>query len=347
MFLGMLKRIYRRFMNDFVRRLLALALALFVWAWINLEVSDEADLENITVKVEYDSALMKVSPDNFVIHSLRVRYQGSDKENTDWRLPTKYKLVAKLPEDLKGEGKYSFLLKDLHLDVLPEGVTLKSMRPESLNVAYDMKVSEKKDIQFPRNQTMPNGDVIKFTLATPSAKINVSGPYSIVHKLQALQLEEPDLSQLDKSDIVLRIVNPDPRNVTLNPASISFQLDRQRLGERSYEQIPFLLLPRNSDLVLVNSELPTVRVRLRGSEWDLEELGKPTSTLRAYLDMTEVVEAGDYREIEVRVCGLPKSGVDVVSIDPDKIHDIVLRRRESAEHVSPQPGAVEQKPEPK
>lgn len=56
MFLGMLKRIYRRFMNDFVRRLLALALALFVWAWINLEVSDEADLENITVKVEYDSA---------------------------------------------------------------------------------------------------------------------------------------------------------------------------------------------------------------------------------------------------------------------------------------------------
>ena len=129
------------------------------------------------------------------------------------------------------------------------------------------------------------------------------------------------------STVRLQIDNPDRSSLILSPTEVVVNVEKQIVEEQDFEKItPFLLLPPNTDLMQGTASLPPVTVRLHGSVTDITELKAGTVPFRVFLDLSDVNDVGPWSR-KVLVAGLP-NGVEIVKIEPDTIHDILLKRRE-------------------
>ncbi len=321
------KRAKRRFMSDIWRRLGALALAIYVWTWINVRVTDSQIVSGIPIHISYDQNKMQLmnSPDQ--IRDFVVQFRGKDMDG-NWMLASSYELQVNMPDSVKGTATLEFGKDQIEIVKKPAGVALKEMQPSKIRVTADEIVETWIDIAHMPSKVKPNGDLVRFLTPQP-ARVKVRGPSRIVNNLQPLTLKEPDLSMPFGSSIRLQVVNPDRSSLTITPQEVSVNVEKQIMEEQDIEKLtPHLLLPPNTDLSLGGVNLPNVTVRLHGSVNDVAELKSANSPIRVFLDLTDVNDVGPWSR-KVMVGGLP-NGVEIVKIDPDVIHDIVLTRRETA-----------------
>ncbi len=321
------KRAKRRFMSDIWRRLGALALAIYVWTWINVRVTDSQIVSGIPIHISYDQNKMQLmnSPDQ--IRDFVIQSRGKDMD-ANWMLASSYELQVNMPDSVKGTVTLEFGKDQLEVVKKPNGVTLKEMQPSKIRVTADEIVETWIGIAYLPSKMKPNGDLVRF-LAPQPARVKVRGPSRIVHNLQTLTLKEPDLSMPFGSTIRLQVDNPDRSSLTITPQEVSVSVEKQIMEEQDFEKLTaHLLLPPNTDLALGSVSLPNVTVRLHGSVNDMAELKSANSPIRVFLDLTDVTDVGPWSR-KVMVGGLP-NGVEVVKVDPDVIHDIVLTRRETA-----------------
>ncbi len=320
------KRAKRRFMSDIWRRLGALALAIYVWTWINVRVTDSQIVSGIPIHISYDQNKMQLmnSPDQ--IRDFVVQSRGKDMD-ANWMLASSYELQVNMPASVKGTVTLEFGKDQLEVVKKPNGVTLKEMQPSKIRVTADEIVETWIGSAHVPSKRKPNGDLVRL-LAPQPARVKVRGPSRIVHNLQTLTLKEPDLSMPFGSTIRLQVDNPDRSSLTITPQEVSVNVEKQIMEEQDIEKLtPHLLLPPNTDLALGAVSLPNVTVRLHGSVNDMAELKSANSPIRVFLDLTDVTDVGPWSR-KVMVGGLP-NGVEVVKVDPDVIHDIVLTRRET------------------
>ncbi len=321
------KRAKRRFMSDIWRRLGALALAIYVWTWINVRVTDRQLVSGVPVHISYDQNKMQIMNSTEQIRDFVVQFRGNDID-ANWMLASSYEFQVNMPDSVKGTVTLEFGKEQLEVVKKPTGVTLKEMQPSKIRVTADEIVETWIGIAHVPSKIKPNGDLVRFLTPQP-ARVKVRGPSRIVRNLQALTLKEPDLSMPFGSTVRLQVDNPDHSSLTITPQEVSVSVEKQIMEEHDFEKLtPHLLLPPNTDLALGAVSLPNVTVRLHGSVNDMAELKAVNSPLRVFLDLSDVNDVGPWSR-KVLVGGLP-NGVEVVKVDPDVIHDIVLTKRETA-----------------
>ena len=331
MIIESLKRAKRRFMSDIWRRLGALALAIYVWTWINVRVTDRQIVSGVPVHISYDQNKMQIMNSTEQIRDFVVQFRGNDID-ANWMLASSYEFQVSMPDSVKGTVTLEFGKEQLEVVKKPAGVTLKEMQPSKIRVTADEIVETWIGIAHVPSKIKPNGDLVRFLTPQP-ARVKVRGPSRIVRNLQALTLKEPDLSMPFGSTVRLQVDNPDHSSLTITPQEVSVSVEKQIMEEHDFEKLtPHLLLPPNTDLALVT-------VRLHGSVNDMAELKAVNSPLRVFLDLSDVNDVGPWSR-KVLVGGLP-NGVEVVKVDPDVIHDIVLTKRETA---AAKPAADEAEP---
>lgn len=332
------KRAKRRFMSDIWRRLGALALAIYVWTWINVRVTDRQIVSGVPVHISYDQNKMQIMNSTEQIRDFVVQFRGNDID-ANWMLASSYEFQVNMPDSVKGTVTLEFGKEQLEVVKKPTGVTLKEMQPSKIRVTADEIVETWIGIAHVPSKIKPNGDLVRFLTPQP-ARVKVRGPSRIVRNLQALTLKEPDLSMPFGSTVRLQVDNPDHSSLTITPQEVSVSVEKQIMEEHDFEKLtPHLLLPPNTDLALGAVSLPNVTVRLHGSVNDMAELKAVNSPLRVFLDLSDVNDVGPWSR-KVLVGGLP-NGVEVVKVDPDVIHDIVLTKRETA---AAKPAADEAEP---
>ncbi len=332
------KRAKRRFMSDIWRRLGALALAIYVWTWINVRVTDSQIVSGVPIHISYDQNKMQIMNAQDQIRDFVVQFRGKDID-ANWMLASSYEFQVNMPDSVKGTVTLEFGKDQLEVVKKPNGVTLKEMQPSKIRVTADEIVETWIDIAHVPSKMKPNGDLVRFLTPQP-ARVKVRGPSRIVRNLQAMTLKEPDLSMPFGSTIRLQVDNPDRSSLTITPQEVSVSVEKQIMEEQDIEKLtPHLLLPPNTDLALGAVSLPNVTVRLHGSVNDMAELKSVNSPIRVFLDLSDVNDVGPWSR-KVMVGGLP-NGVEVVKVDPDVIHDIVLTRRET---TAAKPPAAEAEP---
>ena len=332
------KRAKRRFMSDIWRRLGALALAIYVWTWINVRVTDSQIVSGVPIHISYDQNKMQIMNAQDQIRDFVVQFRGKDID-ANWMLASSYEFQVNMPDSVKGTVTLEFGKDQLEVVKKPNGVTLKEMQPSKIRVTADEIVETWIDIAHVPSKMKPNGDLVRFLTPQP-ARVKVRGPSRIVRNLQSMTLKEPDLSMPFGSTIRLQVDNPDRSILTITPQEVSVSVEKQIMEEQDIEKLtPHLLLPPNTDLALGTVSLPNVTVRLHGSVNDMAELKAANSPIRVFLDLSDVNDVGPWSR-KVMVGGLP-NGVEVVKVDPDVIHDIVLTRRETA---AAKPSAAEEEP---
>ena len=332
------KRAKRRFMSDIWRRLGALALAVYVWTWINVRVTDSQIVSGVPVHISYDQNKMQILNAQDQIRDFVVQFRGKDID-ANWMLASSYEFQVNMPDSVKGTVTLEFGKDQLEVVKKPNGVTLKEMQPSKIRVTADEIVETWISIAHVPSKMKPNGDLVRFLTPQP-ARVKVRGPSRIVRNLQTMTLKEPDLSMPFGSTIRLQVDNPDRSSLTITPQEVSVSVEKQIMEEQDIEKLtPHLLLPPNTDLALGAVSLPNVTVRLHGSVNDMAELKSVNSPIRVFLDLSDVTDVGPWSR-KVMVGGLP-NGVEVVKVDPDVIHDIVLTRRETA---TAKPPAAEAEP---
>ena len=332
------KRAKRRFMSDIWRRLGALALAVYVWTWINVRVTDSQIVSGVPVHISYDQNKMQILNAQDQIRDFVVQFRGKDID-ANWMLASSYEFQVNMPDSVKGTVTLEFGKDQLEVVKKPNGVTLKEMQPSKIRVTADEIVETWISIAHVPSKMKPNGDLVRFLTPQP-ARVKVRGPSRIVRNLQTMTLKEPDLSMPFGSTIRLQVDNPDRSSLTITPQEVSVSVEKQIMEEQDIEKLtPHLLLPPNTDLALGAVSLPNVTVRLHGSVNDMAELKSVNSPIRVFLDLSDVTDVGPWSR-KVMVGGLP-NGVEVVKVDPDVIHDIVLTRRET---TTAKPPAAEAEP---
>ena len=331
-------------MSDIWRRLGALALAVYVWTWINVRVTDSQIVSGVPIHISYDQNKMQILNAQDQIRDFVVQFRGKDID-ANWMLASSYEFQVNMPDSVKGTVTLEFGKDQLEVVKKPNGVTLKEMQPSKIRVTADEIVETWISIAHVPSKMKPNGDLVRFLTPQP-ARVKVRGPSRIVRNLQTMTLKEPDLSMPFGSTIRLQVDNPDRSSLTITPQEVSVSVEKQIMEEQDIEKLtPHLLLPPNTDLALGAVSLPNVTVRLHGSVNDMAELKSVNSPIRVFLDLSDVTDVGPWSR-KVMVGGLP-NGVEVVKVDPDIIHDIVLTRRETAAAKPPaseaEPAAAEGK----
>ena len=325
-------------MSDIWRRLGALALAVYVWTWINVRVTDSQIVSGVPIHISYDQNKMQILNAQDQIRDFVVQFRGKDID-ANWMLTSSYEFQVNMPDSVKGTVTLEFGKDQLEVVKKPNGVTLKEMQPSKIRVTADEIVETWISIAHVPSKMKPNGDLVRFLTPQP-ARVKVRGPSRIVRNLQTMTLKEPDLSMPFGSTIRLQVDNPDRSSLTITPQEVSVSVEKQIMEEQDIEKLtPHLLLPPNTDLALGAVSLPNVTVRLHGSVNDMAELKSVNSPIRVFLDLSDVTDVGPWSR-KVMVGGLP-NGVEVVKVDPDVIHDIVLTRRET---TTAKPPAAEAEP---
>ena len=312
-------------MSDIWRRIGALALAIYVWTWINIRVTDRQIVSGVPIHISYDQNKMQIMSATEQVRDFVVQFRGKDIDS-NWMLASSYEFQLHMPDTVKGTVTLEFDKEQLEVIKKPTGVTLKDMQPSKIRVTADEIIETWLEIAHLPSKVKPNGDLIRFLTPQP-ARVKVRGPSRIVNNLQALPLKEPDLSMPFGSTVRLQIDNPDRTCLTITPAEVVVNVEKQTMEEQDFEKItPFLLLPPNTDLMQGTAALPSVTVRLHGSVKDITELKAGTSPFRVFLDLSDVGDVGPWTR-KVLVAGLP-NGVEIVKVEPETIHDILLKRRE-------------------
>lgn len=321
------KRLWRKvpgiIRHDFVRKMLALLLALIVYAAVTDKMGVERDIHNVVVEIPAVLTLPGV-PDSVTLLKIegkqpkvKIRVRGSERilknlSDYDFTIPNPV---------FKPEGYVPGAPYQLHLapfDVKgPSRVQVLSVEPTVLPVDFDIQEVKTVHVKavFDTRKPLPEGYAIRKVTLSPQ-EVRVTGPRLVLAKLESLQTKPIPLAGITQSfDYNAEIALSTP-TLKVSPESVFVQIDIARnIGVLTFPLLPLRVLDdstRNEYEFLTASRID---VTLSGPKGQLAKLKQ--DEVKPYIDISALNQPGIYN-VEVS-CWVKNNTFRVVKIQPSYI----------------------------
>ncbi len=316
--------------HDFVRKLLALLLALIVYAAVTDKMGVERDIHNVAVDIPAvltlpgapnPVTLLKIEGRN---PKVKIRVRGSERilknlSDYDFTIPGPV---------FKPEGYVPGAPYQLHLspsDVKgPSRVQILSVEPEVLPVDFD--VQEVKSVRiravFDPGSPLPEGYAVRKVTFSPQ-EVRVTGPRLALAKLKSLQTKPIPLAGITQSfDYSAEVADSLP-GLKVSPERVFVQIDVARnIGSLTFSLLPLRVLDdsRENDCEFLSSS--RVDVTLSGLKGRLSHLKQ--EDVKPYIDISSLKQPGIYN-VEV-ACWVKNNAFRIVKIQPSNIKVKISKR---------------------
>ncbi len=305
--------------RDYVRKLVALALALVLYGYVH--ESKTRQVGNVPVELQLPQNMVNVSEDFPRRVMLTVR-------SSEWMLN------RLSPEDIHGvinahlyeEGEHEVKLLNSMFKV-PYGVTVEKAEPEKISFKLEKVISRSVPIRqvFDSEDKLPAGYTIRSVKVIPEDVV-ITGPVSIVKPLSQV-LTEPvpvDGTSRESFDFVARL-QTFAGGVSMTPDQVTMrvEIDRKEFSERTMGALPYSLFMTQRQRQLWSVEpVPgtpmLVNAVVRGPGGSLMDLDK--KAVRIFADISDIPNPGEYTlDLKWTFLKNDKTNFEIIRIEPDKI----------------------------
>ncbi len=301
--------------RDFVRKLIAFALALIVYFVVLEKLGGEKEIANVAVTLIVPNTLVELE-DKPQLVSIKVR--GS--ERTLKRLTENdFSLELKIDESKYVPKKpYSIIIDPKDIKA-PFGVTVNSVKPSMLFVDFDRLMSKTVILKasFDPDSKLPDGYVVSKTLVSPS-DVRVTGPGSVVDKIESMQTRPIPLSSITQSfEYAAEVATAGP-SLKVSPSRALVQVEVVKESDsRLFKNVPIRIL-KSSGFKRLSVEMlsaPNAEVSVYGPKGLLELMRD--EEVRPYIDVSQFEQAGIYN-VNVN-CWLDRDGASVKNVYPASV----------------------------
>ena len=305
--------------NDPARKLLALALALLIFAYYhNNKVQHIVKVENVPVKVTVPEGYYILNKPAAVTVTLKcstLAAKAVPERNVRIQVPVKVQ---------DGQEKYEIRLKD-HVAVDAFfGISVADVFPQTVTVAVDKRVSRnvKVEIDLKQMRNLPETYTVLKAAAQPE-EVLVSGPSSLLKGLETINTKEIPLDSTVTRSFIYSAPLALPENtfLTVMPEQVmvSVTVDRSHI-RRTFRGIPVKLLMPSSVNTTTGVEIissATVDITVSGIKSVMESITE--KDIVPYADVSRISRDGLHNNIPVK-CWSQKEGVSIQSVSPEIIN---------------------------
>ncbi len=309
--------------HDFVRKILALLLALIVYAAVTDKMGVERDIHNVAVEIPDVLTLPGISGSISLLKiegkqpKVKIRVRGSERflknlSDDDFTIPNPV---------FKPEGYVPGAPYKLHLspyDVKgPSRVKILSVEPSVLHVDFDVQKVKTVHVKpvFDTKKPLPEGYAVRKVVLSPQ-EVRVTGPGLVLAKLESLQTKPIPLAGITQSfDYNAEIALSAP-SLKVSPENVFVQIDIFRnIGTLTFPLLPLRLL---DDMTQNRCEFLTasrIDVTLSGPKGHLAKLHQ--DDVKPYIDISAFDQPGIYN-MEIS-CWVKNNMFRVVKIQPSTV----------------------------
>lgn len=314
--------------HDFFRKLIAFVMALLIWLTVQSLIDREKELNGIKVKLQIPKSYILM--DNVPNLSLKIKasenklreLSSSDFSVSKKIIPDSYKNAQTLEVNLNSQD-----IKK------PPMVSILDFEPEKFYIRLDRKTEIPKKVDVKLNFTgRPSKGYKVANYNTTPAQVNLSGPISIVEKIESVKTKAIILDDtlVDSFDKNIEIA-PIREGLSVSPSSVLAKVDIIRdQSTKTFRNIKIKIL-RPSSLSDKNVELfstPHVDITLTGSKQKLEKLDR--KKIKAFIDLSKEDNSGKLSEGRLRSqvnCWLGGiTGIYINHIEP-KFVELVIKSK--------------------
>ncbi len=315
--------------HDFVRKVLALLLALIVYAAVTDKMGVERDIHNVAVEIPAVLTLPGAPPVTLLKiegkqPKVKIRVRGSERilknlSDYDFAIPSPL---------FKPEGYVPGAPYQLHLspsDVKgPPRVQILAVEPAVLPVDFD--VQEVKTVQvravFDTKKPLPEGYGVQKVMLSPQ-EVRVTGPKLALQKLESLQTRPIPLAGITQSfDYNAEIALSTPA-LKVSPESVFVQIDIARnIGSLTFPLLPLRVLDDKTPNSYEFMTASRIDVTLSGPKGALSQLKQ--DDIKPYIDISNLNQPGIYN-VEVS-CWVKNNTCQIVKIQPSNIKVKISRK---------------------
>ncbi len=301
--------------RDFSRKAIAVVLALIVYFVVLDKIGAEREIQGVVVTLTIPTPLMELE-DKPQLVKLRVR--GSEKTlkrltENDFSIELKVdesKYVAKKPYQLSIDPK----------DVKsPFGVTVLSVKPSMLFIDLDRITSRTVGLRafFDPDSKLPSGYAVNKASLSPS-DLRITGPSSIVDKIESLQTRPIPLSSITQSfEYSAEVATPSPA-LKVSPSKAVVQVEILKENDlRVFKTVPIRVL-KSSGFKRLSVEMlsaPNAEITVSGPKAAIESMKE--DEVKPYIDISQFEQAGIYN-VNLN-CWVDREGVALKNIYPPSI----------------------------
>ena len=301
--------------RDFVRKVIALALALIVYFVVLEKLGGEREISGVTVNMTIPNTLVELE-DKPQLISVKVR--GS--ERTLKRLTENdFSIDLKVDESKYVPKKPYSLLIDAKDVKAPFGVTVLSTKPSLLFIDFDRLASKTVSLRaaFDPDSKLPDGYVVGKSVLSPS-DIRVTGPSSIVDKIESMQTRPIPLSSITQSFEYGAEVATTGTALKVSPSKALVQVEVLKESDsRLFKNVPIRIL-KSSGFKRLSVEMlsaPNAEIAVTGPKGQIELMRD--EEVKPYIDISQFEQAGIYN-VNVN-CWLEREGVTVKNTYPQTV----------------------------
>lgn len=305
--------------NDPARKLLALALALLIFAYYhNNKVQHLVKVENVPVKVTVPEGYYILNTPAPVTVSLKcssLAAKAVPERSVNIQIPVRIQ---------EGQEKYEIRLKDhISIDAF-FGISVADVFPQTITVAVDKRVSRnvKVEVDLKQMRNLPETYTILKAVSQPE-EVLVTGPSSLLKGLEKINTKEIPLDSTVTRSFIYSAPLALPENTFLavspEQVIVSVSVDRSHI-RRTFRGIPVKLLMPSSVNTTTGVEIISSRkvdITVSGIKSVMESISE--KDIVPYADVSRISRDGLYNNIPVK-CWSQKEGITIQSVIPDSIN---------------------------
>lgn len=305
--------------NDPARKLLALALALLIFAYYhNNKVQRLVKVENVPVKVTVPEGYYILNTPAPVTVSLKcssLAAKAVPERSVNIQIPVRIQ---------EGQEKYEIRLKDhISIDAF-FGISVADVFPQTITVAVDKRVSRnvKVEVDLKQMRNLPETYTILKAVSQPE-EVLVTGPSSLLKGLEKINTKEIPLDSTVTRSFIYSAPLALPENTFLavspEQVIVSVSVDRSHI-RRTFRGIPVKLLMPSSVNTTTGVEIISSRkvdITVSGIKSVMESISE--KDIVPYADVSRISRDGLYNNIPVK-CWSQKEGITIQSVIPDSIN---------------------------
>ncbi len=274
-------------MKNYVSFLVSFSFAFILWLIVNLNGNYEENFKaEILIKnIPQEKALKSDYPESI---NLKVKGQG-------WKILPLYlfyhpKIIIDLTNIQKNLNIH-IINNHRVMFILPSGVQVISVEPETLSIELDKKATKKVPILLDFEIKKNGYDFANPPRLNPDS-VTITGAESILEKIQNIRTGKITIEKVQKYEIVkLPLVNPNKRLITLSNETVEVIYSVDQIVEREFNiPVQVINLPQDKEVILFP---PEIKIVLRGALSSLVELEyKPNEqnrNIKAFVDYQDVV----------------------------------------------------------
>lgn len=305
--------------NDPARKLLALALALLIFAYYHSNKTHHiVKVENVPVQISVpEDHYLLTRPQKVTVTLKCSSIASKNFPESDVKIQVPVSVVP-------GQKKYEIKLKDHVRTGAFFGVSVADVQPQTVTISVDRRISRSLPVEtdLAQSRNLPEGYAVVKTSVQPEV-VTVSGPEELLKNLKGLPTEVIPLDHTVTRSFIYtaKIALPEKSLLSVSPEQvmISVDVDRSHL-RRSFGKLPVKLLMNSSVDTRTGVEIISagrVEVTVSGLKSIIETLTE--KDIIPYADISRITENGRYNNIPVK-CWAQKEGLTILSVVPDSIN---------------------------